>query len=137
MRSSSPIFLLTLLLLWTMLPITATERRNFELVKEETDGAACCEGFSLSQKVSKQRSSVKRHRPVHPEYHVDDIAKQAGHKVVGLPVAHSELNPIEIAWSQVKHFIQSHNKKFTLTEIKRLIRILPSTKSLRSVGSLS
>ena len=37
-----------------------------------------------------------------------------------LPVAHCELNPIEMAWSQVKHFIRTHNTKFTLTEMERL-----------------
>ena len=65
----------------------------------------------------------KRHRPVHPEYHVDDMAKQAGHEVVCLLVAHCELNPIEMAWSQVKHFIQSPNKRFTITEMERLTHL--------------
>ncbi len=39
---------------------------------------------------------VKSHRPIHPEYAVDQVAKSAGHEVVHLPVAHCELNPIEI-----------------------------------------
>ena len=65
-------------------------------------------------------SIVKRHRPDQPEYHVDETAKQSGHEVVRLPVAHCELNPIEMAWSQVKHFIRTHNTKFTLTEMERL-----------------
>ena len=51
---------------------------------------------------------------------MDDMAKQTGHEVVRLPVAHCELNPIEMAWSQMKHFIQSHNENFTLTEMERL-----------------
>ena len=37
-------------------------------------------------------SIVKTYWPVHPEYFVDDVAKQAGHEVVRLPVAHCELN---------------------------------------------
>ena len=68
-------------------------------------------------------SIVKTHRPVHPEYFVDDIAKQAGHEVVRLPVAHCELNPIEMAWSQMKHYIKTHNTKFTLSEMERLTHI--------------
>ena len=48
-------------------------------------------------------SIVRTHRQVHPEYFVDDVAKQAGHEVVRLPVAHCELNSIEMAWSQMKH----------------------------------
>ena len=80
--------------------------------------------FPILKSVLKQIwSIVKCHRPVHPEYHVDDVAKQAGHKVVCLPVAHSELNPIKMAWSQMKHFSQSHNKKFTLTEVERLTHL--------------
>ena len=66
-------------------------------------------------------SIVKTHRPIHPEYFVDDVANQAGHEVVRLPVAHCELNP-EMAWSQMKHYIKTHNLKFTLSE-KRLTNI--------------
>ena len=41
---------------------------------------------------------MTKHRPIHPEYHVeDDMAKQAGHEVACLPVAHCEFNPIEMA----------------------------------------
>ena len=59
----------------------------------------------------------------------------AGHEVVRLPVAHCELNPIEMAWSQVKGYVKEHNKKYlteeifllkcferlTLTEVQRLV----------------
>ena len=61
-----------------------------------------------------------------------------GHEVVRLPVAHCELNPIEMAWSQVKGHVKDNNKKysdlekkcycyfgclcrFTLTEVKELV----------------
>ena len=33
-----------------------------------------------------------------------------GHEVVRLPVAHCELNPIEMAWSQVKGHVKDNNK---------------------------
>ena len=36
----------------------------------------------------------------------------AGHEVVRLPVGHCELNPIEMAWSQVKGYVKEHNKKY-------------------------
>lgn len=68
-------------------------------------------------------SIVKRHRPAHPEYVVDYVAKQAGHEVVRLPVAHCELNPIEMAWSQMKDYIKKNNFKFTLTEMERLTHL--------------
>lgn len=44
-----------------------------------------------------------------------------GHEVVRLPVAHCELNPIEMAWAQVKGYVRDHNQKFTLTEAERLV----------------
>ena len=33
-----------------------------------------------------------------------------GHKVVRFPGAHCELNPIEMAWSQVKGHVKRNNK---------------------------
>ena len=63
---------------------------------------------------------VKRSRPPHPEYSVDQLAKSAGHEVVCLPVSHCELNPIEMAWSQIKEYIRTHNTLFTLSEMERL-----------------
>ena len=60
-----------------------------------------------------------------------------GHEVVRLPVAHRELNPFEMAWSQVKGHVKQNNEKyinivmdivivwclfrFTLTEVKELV----------------
>ena len=48
------------------------------------------------------------------------LSSKAGHEVVRLPVAHCELNPIEMAWSQMKGYIKTHNTLFTLSEIERL-----------------
>ena len=53
-------------------------------------------------------------------YVIDEIAKTAGHEVVRLPPYHRELNPIEMAWAQVKGYIRVHNTKFTLTHVKEL-----------------
>ena len=50
-------------------------------------------------------------------YVIDEIAKAAGHEVVHLPPYHCELNPIEMAWAQVKGYIRVHNTKFTLTHM--------------------
>ena len=55
-----------------------------------------------------------------PKYAVDEMAKVAGHEVVRLPPYHCELNPIELAWSQVKRFIKENNQLFTLTAVKEL-----------------
>ena len=48
------------------------------------------------------------------------MALAAGHEVVRLPVAHCTLNPIELAWAQVKGHIKANNRAFTLTEVERL-----------------
>ena len=38
-------------------------------------------------------------------FETDVIADKLTHKVLRLPVAHPELNPIELAWSMVKGYI--------------------------------
>ena len=53
-----------------------------------------------------------------PVYLTDVEAK--GHEVVHLPVAHCELNPIELAWAHVKEYVQKQNKEFTMAEIQQL-----------------
>ena len=50
----------------------------------------------------------------------DDAIHTAGRTVLRLPVAHCELNPIELAWASVKGYIAKYNKEFTMTETKQL-----------------
>ena len=57
---------------------------------------------------------------VSPKYAVDEMAKATRHELVRLPPYHCELNPIELAWSQVKRFIKEKNMLFTLTAVKEL-----------------
>ena len=40
------------------------------------------------------------------EYVVDGIAKAAGHSVLRSPIAHCELNPIELVWASVKKLLE-------------------------------
>lgn len=49
-----------------------------------------------------------------------DMASAAGHEVIRLPVAHCTLNPIEMAWAQVKRHIKTNARRFNLTEIEKL-----------------
>ena len=38
-----------------------------------------------------------------------------------LPVAHCELNPIELAWASVKGYVAKHNRDYNLGEVERLV----------------
>ena len=53
-------------------------------------------------------------------YLTDKAAESEGHEVVRLPVAHCELNPIELAWAHVKEYVKKNNKLFTMAEVERL-----------------
>lgn len=64
---------------------------------------------------------IKRMKP-QPSYAVDEMATAAGHEVVRLPVAHCILNPIEMAWEQVKGYIKTNARRFNLTETEKLAR---------------
>ena len=55
-----------------------------------------------------------------PKCAVDGMARADGHEVVHLPPYHCELNPIELAWSQVKRHIKDNNRLFTLSAVKDL-----------------
>ena len=61
---------------------------------------------------------VRQHRS-EKLYLTDDAAHQHGHghTVLRLPVAHCELNPIELTWTSVKGYIAKH-KTFTFKEIQ-------------------
>jgi len=62
---------------------------------------------------------VKHHRPT-PLYLTDEAAHEHGHAVLRLPVAHCELNPIELAWASVKGYVAKHNTGYRLQDVERL-----------------
>ena len=53
-------------------------------------------------------------------YKTDVVAEAAGHCVLRLPIAHCELNPIELIWAQVKGYAARNNKTFTMAEALKL-----------------
>lgn len=55
-------------------------------------------------------------------YKTDIVAEIAGHCVLRLPIAHYELNPIELIWAQVKCYAARNNKIFTMAEALKLSR---------------
>ncbi|XP_077485139.1 uncharacterized protein LOC144095228 [Amblyomma americanum] len=54
-------------------------------------------------------------------YHINTLAATHGHEVLILPPYHCEFNPIELVWSQVKGYIASRNKCFTLAKVEKLL----------------
>jgi transposase len=51
---------------------------------------------------------VRRNKP-RPRYIIDELAMEAGHKVLRLPPRHCELNPIELVWAKMKGHVARHN----------------------------
>jgi len=48
---------------------------------------------------------VKQIKPLHEKIVMDEIAKAQNKTILRLPPYHCELNPIELAWSSVKHHV--------------------------------
>ena len=64
---------------------------------------------------------VKLHRPLHKEYICDQVVELRGHQVVRLPLYHSDLNPIELVWAQLKENVGRLNTVCGLKEVKKLL----------------
>ena len=54
------------------------------------------------------------------KYFIYRYVHHTGHEVVRLPVAHCTLNPIELAWAQVKGHIKANTQIFNLREVEQL-----------------
>ncbi|CAI6376625.1 unnamed protein product [Macrosiphum euphorbiae] len=66
-------------------------------------------------------SVVKKIKPLHDKYVIDEIAKAPNKTILRLPPYHCELNPIELAWSSVKHHVRMNNTTFKLPDVKNLL----------------
>lgn len=51
-------------------------------------------------------------------YVIDEEARKSNKIVLRLPPYHCELNPIELAWSVVKHHVKSNNVTFKLNDVQ-------------------
>jgi len=51
-------------------------------------------------------------------YVVDQMAAEAGHTVLRLPPYHFDLNPIELAWAQVKNNVALHNVSYNIHDVE-------------------
>ncbi|CAI6370309.1 unnamed protein product [Macrosiphum euphorbiae] len=64
---------------------------------------------------------VRRIKPLHDKYVIDELAKQHNRTVLRLPPYHCELNPIELAWSSVKNYVKMNNTSYKLPDVKKLL----------------
>lgn len=65
---------------------------------------------------------VEHLKPVFDRYVIDEIARDNNKIVLRIPPYHSELNPIELAWSAVKNYISMNNTTYKLTDAQSLLR---------------
>lgn len=64
---------------------------------------------------------VKRLKPLHEKYVIDELAKAHNITILRLPPYHCELNPIELAWSSVKNYVRMNNTSYKLEDVKKLL----------------
>ncbi|XP_015365184.1 PREDICTED: uncharacterized protein LOC107162689 [Diuraphis noxia] len=64
---------------------------------------------------------VKRIKPLHNKYVIDELAKASNKTILRLPPYHCELNPIELAWSSIKNHVKMNNSTFKLPDVKNLL----------------
>ncbi|XP_049956888.1 uncharacterized protein LOC126473692 [Schistocerca serialis cubense] len=53
-------------------------------------------------------------------YELDQLANEMAHQVVRLPPYHSQYNPIELVWAQVKREVAKRNTTFKLADVEKL-----------------
>ncbi|KAF1333717.1 hypothetical protein FI667_g2536, partial [Globisporangium splendens] len=66
-------------------------------------------------------SLCKQNKP-RPIYEVSILAQRFECEIILLPVAHPELNPIEMVWSGLKWFVARNNRDFSLAKVAELTR---------------
>ncbi|XP_048355519.1 uncharacterized protein LOC125434339 isoform X2 [Sphaerodactylus townsendi] len=65
---------------------------------------------------------VQREKHKFIRYRTDEMAAAAGHQVLRLPPYHAELNPIELAWSQIKEHVARNNTILKLNNVRELFK---------------
>ncbi|XP_076659874.1 uncharacterized protein LOC143363159 [Halictus rubicundus] len=64
---------------------------------------------------------VQKHKEPSNNYIVDAFANENGRTVLRLPPYHCELNPIELAWAQMKDFIRARNTSYKLADVRQFV----------------
>lgn len=64
---------------------------------------------------------AEQFRPICEKYVIDELAKENNKIVLRIPPYHSELNPFELAWSSIKHYVKTNNSTFKLPDVQKLL----------------
>lgn len=78
------------------------------------------DGWKQSRTKAEMKAVAEKHKPA-PRYQVQRLAARFGVSVLISPVAHPDLNPIEMVWGTVKTALKRGNTTFTLTALKGLV----------------
>ena len=100
----------------TMCPTSATLKANMLTWLRERNIA-----FDNSLTKPELYEIIKRNKP-QIVYKTDELAWQWGHTVLRTPVRQCELNPIELVWAQVKHYVAKNNTTFRMSDVKKLAK---------------
>ena len=99
-------------------PIPTSSWRKADVMKWVID-----HGISVSDDLLKREllHIVNENKEKYLKYVIDEMVRKAGLQLLRLPPYHCELNPIEMVWSQLKHFIKMNNTTFKKDEVLKLI----------------
>lgn len=96
---------------------TSVSRKD-EIIKWLEDKGEIVDKFMV---IPELLQKVKRLKPLHKKYVIDELAKINNNIILRLPPYHYELNPIELAWSSVKNHMQMNNTTYKLPDVKQLL----------------
>lgn len=73
------------------------------------------------QTMNELQERVKLLVPKEKKYKLDEIASRMGHEVIRLPPYHSQYNPIELIWTQVKSHVMQTNLTLKMADLEVLL----------------
>jgi len=65
---------------------------------------------------------VKKIKSEHEKYVIEEYANENNKTVLRIPPYHCELNPIELTWSSVKHYVRTHNNTYKIKDVQELLK---------------
>ncbi|GBP41231.1 hypothetical protein EVAR_30669_1 [Eumeta japonica] len=101
--------------------IEETDRHDC-MAENQNYGMAEYKNINFEEKTIKARllKIVKREKSNYQSLAVDKLGAEHGVTFLRLPPYHSEFNPTELVWAQVKGYSASNNKFFKLNDIIKL-----------------